>query len=428
VHALGTDGLLIEFTLPAPLGEGELAVALSGHRTYALPVSYAPNPTPSPEAVTLAARVEPGPGRERLHDLLAVVRKSQHITICATMDVEASDRYTGLTDVSLVPMALPNLAWDELDTRASFLGRTFPLPLLITGMTGGLARGAEINLRLARAAAAFGIPMGVGSQRVALENPEHAAIFSVKKAVPELFLIGNIGVTQLSRPDAVDLCRRAVDMIDANALAIHVNVLQEVIQVEGDRDFRGLVDRIGAVAARLDVPVLVKEVGGGIDPRTAAALVKAGVAAIDCGGRGGTSWSFIEGVRAQSPVTRAVADTFRDWGIPTAIATATLRRAHRELDLVATGGIRDGLAVAKAVALGATMVGIGLPLLRAALNSNDEPHQVLETLARGLKTAMLCAGAPRLAVLAGRLHATRPFREALARWTEPAGPWDCPRD
>lgn len=356
-------------------------------------------------------------GRERLFDLMGLVRKGQHIAICATMDVEASDRYTGFNDVTLRPMALPELAWNDLNTNVSFLGRTFPLPLLITGMTGGLSQGAEINRRLAQVAQHYGIPMGVGSQRVALENPDHAAIFTVKSFAPNLFLIGNVGIAQIRSGDAVEKCRRAVEMIEADALAIHVNVLQEVVQVEGDKDFRNIFHSISRLARSLDVPIIVKEVGCGIDVETARRLAETGVAAIDCGGKGGTSWSLIEGARAKSQVTQQVGLTFRDWGIPTALSVATVHQAVPSLPLIATGGIRDGLTIAKAVALGAKLCGIGLPIFKAALESEEAPFSVIETFTQGLRTAMICSGARDLSALQTRLMLKRPFREGLEEWT-----------
>ncbi len=417
VHGLAADRMIIEWQKSAPYPEkspSDLTVALSSARSFRFEslthTIAAPGPAGQPWA---EAKTTSTNDLGRLADLLNLVRKGQHIALCESTDVEATDRYTGFSDLTLRPVALPDLAWHELDTSRKFLGYTAALPLLVTGMTGGLERGAEINRRLAKAAEAFGIPMGVGSQRVALENPEHAAIFAVKQYAPRLFLIANIGISQLRSKAALDDCRRAVEMIDADALAVHVNVLQEVIQVEGDRDFRGVIDQLAAVTAKLGVPVMVKEVGCGIDPTTGRRLAAAGVQAIDCGGKGGTSWGFIEGLRADSRVTRAVADTFRDFGIPTAMAALALRRALPGLDLVATGGIRDGLTVAKAMAVGATLSGIGLPLLRAALAGEDEPHVVLETLAQGLKTAMICTGSRDLNQLRGRLTIQPEFEAAL---------------
>ena len=424
VQALAADALVIQFQDVGASPSGSLTIVLDAGRSFQLvgkahaSTTLERSTTPLATTTTALTRIHISDPRQRdiLADLLTLIRKSQHIEICATTDIEASDRYTGFSDVLLRPMALPELSWADLDTSRAFLGGRFALPLLITGMTGGLAQGAEINLRLARAAAAAGIPMGVGSQRVALDNPQHAAIFAVKKTVPDLFLIGNIGIAQLRGVQALEMCQRAVEMINADALAIHVNVLQEVVQVEGDRDFRGVLAQIAVLRERLGVPLMIKEVGAGLDLETARRLHEAGVAALDCGGKGGTSWSFIEGERTSAAVTRAVAATFRDWGIPTAVAVALLRRDLPQIPLVATGGIRDGLDVAKAVALGADLCGIGLPLLRAALHSEDAVHEALQVFAQGLKTAMLCSGARTLHDLPRRLHQSRAFTDQLTSY------------
>ena len=358
-----------------------------------------------------------------LDDLRGIIRKAQHIAICQTQDVEASDRFTGFGDVSLLPEALPELNMDELDLRTRFLGRDFDLPLLITGMTGGIDEGAMINRRLARAAARYNIPMGVGSQRIALEHPQHAAIFAVKDEVPGVFLIGNLGAAQLLNSDAPELCRRAVGMIGADALAIHLNVLQELVQVEGDRKFKGFFKIIGTVVKALKVPVIVKEVGAGIGPEAALRLRELGVAAIDVGGRGGTSWSHIEGLRSADSSTRELGLSFRDWGIPTAYALHGIKKVLPTMELVATGGIRDGLTVAKAVALGARMCGVGLPLMRAAVANDEAVQRVIETLARGLRIAMLASGAQDLGALPQRVVRGLPgqaaFRRADSSGSEP---------
>ncbi|NBQ52937.1 MAG: type 2 isopentenyl-diphosphate Delta-isomerase, partial [Proteobacteria bacterium] len=301
-------------------------------------------------------------------------------------------------------------------------------PILITGMTGGVERGSHINHNLARAAAAAGIPMGVGSQRIALDDQRFAGIFDVKKEVPGVFLIGNIGAAQLvgsrSHEKARELCLRATDMISADALAIHVNVLQEMIQTEGDRDFRGVLDCIAFIARDFPVPLIVKEVGAGMDPRTAKRLATrlgTGPHALDVGGRGGTSWGWIEGLRATAPMTFELAKGFRDWGLTTGMALTLARQAmppETQCQLVATGGIRTGIDVAKVVALGATMAGVGLPLFRAALKSTKEVDAALENLIRGLKTVMICTGSRRLSELPMALIKTsgnhNPARETLA--------------
>ena len=343
--------------------------------------------------------------RTALLDLKLRLRKEQHITICQSADVEASDRFTGFADVALTPVALPELDYAGLSTQSRFLGRSFALPLMISGMTGGTQRGGEINRRLARAAAMMDIPMGVGSQRVALDNPTLREMFDLKREFPGLFLVGNIGCSQLLAGNALERCRAAVDMIGADALAIHVNVLQECIQTEGDRSFRGLFNAIETINGKLAVPLLIKEVGGGIDLATAKRLYQVGIRALDIGGKGGTSFAFIEGER--SPASHGLAASFRDFGIPTAYSLKLVADALPDLQIVATGGVRDGLTVAKAVALGASMAGIGLPLFRAAIDSEEGPAALLGTYARGLKTAMLTTACRTLKELKGRISLGR---------------------
>lgn len=349
--------------------------------------------------------------KTNLHDLLGQVRKNQHIEICRHQDVESSDRFTGFQRVQFIPEAFPELSFDDLETKQEFLGRQFDFPILITGMTGGVDKGTEINRRLALAAQEFNIPMGIGSQRVALDNPEYADIFSVKKHAPNLFVIGNLGFAQLKQDNYLELCQRAIDMVSADALAIHVNVLQEAVQMEGDRDFGRILERLNHVCDRLDTPIMVKEVGCGIAPNTAQRLLETGISAMDVGGRGGTSWGYIEGLRSASQDTMALADTYRDWGIPTAYSLVAVREAAPHLPIVATGGIRDGLTIAKASALGATMAGIGLPLLRAAMKSEEEVQNCLSLLVRGLKVAMIGTGSRSLQDLKHRVCLGHPMEK-----------------
>ena len=346
-----------------------------------------------------------------LNDLLGQFRKNQHIDLCQKRDVEASDRYTGLEEYSLLPEAVPDFNFSDIDTKREFLGRTFDLPILITGMTGGVAKGTLINQRLAAVASKFNIPMGVGSQRIALENPEYAKIFAVKEQHPDLFLIGNLGFAQLRSSDYLELCEKATTMIQADALAIHVNVLQEAIQVEGDRDFDGVTKRLESLCKRLEIPVIVKEVGCGMTPNTVQRLIDTGVAAVDIGGKGGTSWGYIEGLRSQSWQTQQLADSFRNWGIPTAFSLAATKKALPESSIVATGGIRDGLHVAKACALGATMTGVGLPFLRASLVSEQRLEETVELFARGLELAMIASGCRSLKDLKQRIVRGLPLLE-----------------
>lgn len=348
-----------------------------------------------------------------LADLLGLLRKSQHIEICHTQDVEAIDRFTGFSRVKFIPQALPEMSWEDCDPSTNFLGKNFKLPILITGMTGGVQKGAQINETLAHVAVKYNIPMGIGSQRIALENPEHEAIFRLKDKFPQLFLIGNLGAAQIIGPDGLDRCLRAVDMVEADAFAIHVNVMQELIQVEGDRNFRGLFDSIEQICQSLPVPVVIKEVGSGMDRATAERLVNLGVAAIDVGGKGGTSWPYIEGLRSKDAATRHIAECYRDWGIPTAYSLGDLRLAGLPIPLIATGGIRDGLTVAKACALGASMVGVGLPLLRAALDSFSATEQVIENFSRELKVCMLATGSRSLQALSSKLCLSDPYESSL---------------
>ncbi len=353
--------------------------------------------------------------RQKLQDLLGQIRKDQHIEICRSQDVEASDRYTGFQELSFLPEALPLFDHAEVDTRTTFLGKTFASPLLITGMTGGIQKGTEINRRLALAAQAFGIPMGVGSQRIALDNPDYAAIFSVKTSAPRVFLIGNIGIAQLADQDALERCQRAVDMINADALAIHFNIVQEHIQVEGDRTLAGIMQRLETICRKLDVPVVAKEVGSGISPASAQLLAECGVSAIDIGGAGGTSWAHIEGLRSSSSIVSHLGESFRNWGIPTAYSLAAVREALPGFPLVATGGIRDGLTVAKACALGAQCAGIGLPLLKAALQSEEAVMETLEGYERGLRLTMQASGAKTLRDLKSKLVRGRPYQADFER-------------
>jgi isopentenyl-diphosphate delta-isomerase len=272
------------------------------------------------------------------------------------------------------------------------MGRDFGAPILITGMTGGVTQASIINERLAIAATTHNIPMGVGSQRLALEDEQHAAIFRLKDKFPKLFLLGNIGIGQLQANNYLELCQRAVDMIEADALAIHINVLQELIQVEGDRNFRGIIAKIGEVQRRLNVPVLVKEVGAGLDVTTALRLAEHGITHFDVGGAGGTSWALIEGLRSSDPFIQRRGEIFRNWGIPTAEAIRTVRSALPQSTLVATGGIRDGLMVLKALYTGANMAGIGLPLMRAATENNEAASKLLSAIIDELKIAKICSG------------------------------------
>lgn len=348
-----------------------------------------------------------------IQDLLHIIRKNQHITICQTQDVEASKVTNGFEKLNFIPSAIPELSWKDISTRTTFLERSFDAPIMIVGMTGGVDKGAMINRRLAAVASHHKIPMGLGSQRIALENPAHADIFKLKDKFPDLFLIANIGIAQLVKGREVEDCLRAIDMVGADAIAIHINVLQELIQEEGNRHFEETHRKIQKIREFLPVPIIVKEVGSGMDVNTAKKLNKIGVQAIDIGGAGGTSWSYIEGLRSSHEGTLKLGETFRNWGIPTANALKAIKNQNINSDLIATGGIRDGLTVAKSVALGAQMAGVGLPLFRAALTSQKATFMILETLLKGLKITMLATGSQSLDELKGKLIYGAPYEGAF---------------
>ncbi len=366
---------------------------------------------------TYIAKVYPE-SRAHLDKLITQTRKNQHIEICQNSDVESSDRFTGFENIQLTPCALPDLNWNELDTTTEFLGHACALPFLITGMTGGVEKGTEINRRLASAAQACGIPMGVGSQRIALEHPECEAIFKVREWAPDVFLIANLGISQIGDKDtALKMARRAIDMIDANGIAIHLNILQELVQTEGDRNFAGLLESIVHLQANLNVPIIIKEVGSGIDLQTAEKLQKIGIKCLDVGGRGGTSWSFIESKRSSSRSQQILGEMFRDWGIPTAHAVAAIAEQYSpdKLSLIATGGIRSGLTIAKAVGLGAKMCGVGLPLFKAALISTESVVQEIRQLETQLKVAMMASNCGKLSSLSQKLSLGQPYADATGR-------------
>lgn len=357
--------------------------------------------------------------KSNLEAFLSAFRKNQHIDICKTQDVEASDKFTGFSRYSFIPSTFPELNWSDIDIETEFLGHKFSAPLFVTGMTGGIKKGGAINKTIALACEKHRIPMGVGSQRIALEHPEYSDIFDVKKYAPNIFLIANIGASQLSELSSYELCQRAVDMIEADALAVHVNVLQELIQVEGDRNFAGLFSKIQSIAEKLSVPLIVKEVGSGMDPRSAQRLYECGVSSIDVGGRGGTSWGYIEGLRTESQTTINLSQQFRDWGIPTAYSVAALKNHVPKIPITATGGIRNGQTAAKAVALGATMAGIGLPIFRAAekdveqnSENSEELNRLLGEYIAGIKMTCLLTGSKTLKSLSNAITEGCPYENS----------------
>ncbi|HTY89545.1 MAG TPA: type 2 isopentenyl-diphosphate Delta-isomerase [Methanocella sp.] len=318
-------------------------------------------------------------------------RKIEHLDICTRENVESQGN--GLSDIEFVHRCLPEINQADIDTRTTFLGHGFSAPLMIASMTGGHPGTTEVNANLAMAAGQLGLGMGVGSQRAALEDPKMEDSYRiVREKAPDAFIYGNIGAPQLTQYTIEDL-ERAVEMIDADAMAIHLNFLQEAIQPEGNVDARGIIEKIAEVAGELSVPVIVKETGAGLCHMDAYLLKKAGVAAIDVGGRGGTSWAGVEVFRARTErdeVSEHLGMKFWDWGISTAVS---LVEADVGLPVVATGGIRDGIMMAKAMALGASMSSVALPLVSAARVSPERVKKILELYIEELKAVMFLTGA-----------------------------------
>jgi isopentenyl-diphosphate delta-isomerase len=327
-------------------------------------------------------------------------RKADHIRVNLEQDVR-SGRTTGLERVHFVHRALPDLNLEDIDTRSSFLGKPLAAPLLISSMTGGTDQATRINRMLAEAAQAAQIAIGLGSQRVALEDPRWKSSFQVRDVAPDVLLFANLGAIQLNYGYGIQECSRAVDMASADALILHLNPLQEAVVIGGNTRFAGLLAKIEAVCRALPVPVIVKEVGWGISPTDARRLADAGVSAIDVAGAGGTSWTQVEMHRAASPDQADLAAAFRDWGIPTATALRDVHQALPALPLIGSGGLRDGVDLAKCLALGASLGGMAAEFLKAAAESLQAVHDRIHVTIGQLRVAMFASGAATLDALRG---------------------------
>ncbi len=319
-------------------------------------------------------------------------RKAEHLQLCMSDDVAADVVTTGLECYRFRHCALPELDFADIDLRVQFLGWNLAAPLLISSMTGGTPQAGEINRRLARVAQQVGIPMGVGSQRVLLEQPHVRDTFALRTVAPTIPLLANLGAVQLNYGCGVAECQKIVDLLDANALILHLNPLQEAVQTEGDRNFKGLLAKIRQVCQALPVPVIVKEVGNGISAEVAQRLVEAGVAAIDVAGAGGTSWAKVEAARAQDQRQRYLGQAFGEWGLPTATCIEQIRTVLPAVPLIASGGLQRGIDVAKVLALGANLAGIARPFLQAAQQSEEALYERIELLLAEVKTVLFCTG------------------------------------
>ncbi len=330
-------------------------------------------------------------------------RKADHIKINLEQDVRSA-LTTGLENVHFIHEALPEVDLNRVDPGLVLFGRRLSAPILVSSMTGGTADAGVINLRLAEAAQEVRVAMGVGSQRAALEHPEQAATFQVRRVAPDILLFANLGAVQLNYGYGVDECRRAVDMIQADALYLHLNPLQEAVQDAGDVNWAGIAKKIEEVCAKLPIPIIAKEVGWGISERTARLLSDCGVSAIDVAGAGGTSWSQVEMHRAPDEFTRQLAATFVGWGIPTAESILNVRRATPDMPIFASGGLKDGLDIAKCVALGATLGGMAGQFLKAAAISTENVVDTMKLTKRQIEVTMFACGSGKLDELkVGRL-------------------------
>jgi isopentenyl-diphosphate delta-isomerase len=323
-------------------------------------------------------------------------RKAEHIRINLEEDVAAKGVTTGLERYRFIPRALPEIDLADVDVSRDLFGYRLRAPLFISCMTGGVPEAEVINHTLAEAAQELGLAIGLGSGRVLLERPEVLPSFDIRPSAPDVPILANLGAIQLNRGVGTEQCRRLVDLLRADALVLHLNALQEALQPEGDTNFACLLDRIAVLCRDLDVPVVAKEVGWGIAPDEVKLLLQAGVAAVDVAGAGGTSWSEVERHRMDSPLRQRVAAAFADWGLPTADAVRDARRAAPEALIFASGGIRDGMDVARAIALGADMVGMAGPFLRAASQGTDAVLDLATEMIEVLRTVMFCIGAPTL--------------------------------
>ena len=325
-------------------------------------------------------------------------RKADHLRVCLEEAVQFQQT-TGLERYRFTHCCLPELDWDEVDISTSFLGKQLGAPLLISSMTGGTEIAGIINHRLAYVAQKYKLAMGVGSQRVAVENPDVANTFAVRVSAPDILLFANLGAVQLNYSYGLDQCLRVIDLLQADALILHLNPLQESVQTKGDKNFRGLLDKIEILCKELPVPVIAKEVGNGISATMAQKLIEAGVAAIDVAGAGGTSWAKVESQRAKDEKQRRLGETFADWGIPTAECIVSVRSHAPSIPLIASGGLRNGLDVAKACALGADIAGLALPFLQAAAESEAALEALVEVLMAEIATVLFCTGNATLADL-----------------------------
>jgi isopentenyl-diphosphate delta-isomerase len=325
-------------------------------------------------------------------------RKAEHIKICLEQKAQARKATAGFEDIQLVHRALPEVDRQKINLSASFLGKKLSAPLIVGAMTGGTEEATKINASIAEAVEKLGLGMGVGSQRAAIEDQKLEKTYKIaRKKAPTAFLIANIGGVQLVHGYGLKEVKKAVEMIDADAVAVHLNAVQEAVQPEGQPSFKGILAKISEIAGELDKPVIVKETGCGISAEDAKALEAAGVKAIDVGGVGGTSFAAVEYYRSTSP--NSMGEVFWDWGIPTAVSLIETTQTVK-IPVIASGGVRSGLDIAKSLALNANLASISQPVLEAAVKGAKKTQELLSCLIDQLRDVAFLVGADNLESLA----------------------------
>ena len=325
-------------------------------------------------------------------------RKEDHIRICLGNKAQAKNATAGFEDIQLVHRALPEVNKAKINISTTFLGKKFQAPIIVGAMTGGTEQATQINASIAQAVEKLGLGMGVGSQRAAIEDKKLEETYAVaRKMAPNAFLIANIGGVQLVHGYGLKEVRKVVEMIDADAVAVHLNALQEAVQPEGQTNFKGVLAKICEIAGAIDTPMIVKETGAGISAEDAKALEDAGVKAIDVGGVGGTSFAAVEYYRSSTNQNLS-GEAFWDWGIPTAISLIETAQTVK-LPVIASGGVRSGTDVAKALSLNASLASISQPILQVAVKGAKETENKLSSLIEELRNALFLVGAEKLSDL-----------------------------
>lgn len=325
-------------------------------------------------------------------------RKDDHIRINLDQEVNSS-LSTGLENYRLIHQALPEISLDDVDLSQELFDKVLAVPLLISSMTGGTKQTAKINRVLATAAQEVGCCMGVGSQRAAIEDPSLEETYQIRQYAPDIVLLANLGAAQLNYGYGIDECQKAVDMINADALILHLNPLQEALQLEGNTNFRDIADKIGRIRQALSVPLIVKEVGWGMSIKTAQRLFDVGVDGIDVAGAGGTSWSQVEMYRMEDPFQEETAHAFVDWGIPTADSLQNARIVSKDWTIISSGGLRNGIDIAKCLALGANLGGIAGPFLKAANDSLETTIRLMKVIQNQIQIALFATGSKSISDL-----------------------------